>query len=423
MRISRSVTAVSLGLAVLVALPFVSRVAISAEEAPTGLDGQTNGLLSPSEFGKAREAFEHQVTVQEGLGPVFTARSCAACHGQPITGGGSQVRHLIVGHPHPVFGFEGATAELGIGVPVSLAPLSGFLWPRAICGEAQFRLPETGAVETIRSSRIALNVLGDGFVEAVPDATFFAIAASQPGQSGGTIAGEVGFGPVLEADPIGVNVGRFGWKAAVGSLLTFSAAASVADLGVTNRLLPDEFIPLCDTVDDPEDAPHRPVGKQGIDALANFVRSTKAPARDVALAETPEALTGEIHFTAIGCDVCHVATLQTAPAGTVLNAGTYVVPPALSDKTIHPYSDFLLHDVGTGDGTVVAGTAPTTANKLRTAPLWGVRFRNRIMHDGQSNTLSEAIERHQGEAAGVTAAYDGLSATEKAELIAFLKSL
>ena len=91
------------------------------------------------------------------------------------------------------------------------------------------------------------------------------------------------------------------------------------------------------------------------------------------------------------------ATLTTDPPGTVINGGAYTVPAALGNKIFHPYGDFLLHDVGTGDGIVQAGPADT-ANKLRTVPLWGLRIKSRFMHDNASMTLSDAIQRHAGEA-------------------------
>ena len=391
-------------------------------EAPTGLDG-TNGYLSATEFQKAADEFESQATIAEGLGPTYTARSCAACHGQPRSGGGSQATHVFVGHSAPGFPFLGATAELGDGSPFSLVQFSGILAPRAICSSAQLRIPEPGTAEPIRSGRIALSALGDGFVEAIPDTTLLGIAFSQPLLTGNTIAGEFAGALAFETNPPSPQIGRFGWKSSLGSLLTFAALAYLGDLGITNRIFPAEVVAECDTVADPEDLPHLPVGKQGIDRLAGFLRSTKAPPRDAQLAATPDAQVGELIFASTGCSVCHVDTLQTAPAGTAINGGAFTVPPALGDKIIHPYSDFLLHDVGTGDGTVSFGSPATTANKLRTTPLWGVRFRNRLMHDGESRTFTEAILRHQGEASGVTGTFQSLSAVAKAQLIAFLKSL
>jgi CxxC motif-containing protein (DUF1111 family) len=393
----------------------------AATEAPAGFDNQTNGFVPQAQHDKNREEFEHEETVGGGLGPVYTARSCAACHSHPAAGAASQVTHVVAGHD--VAGnYLGAMAELGDGSPFSLVPFSGFLWPRAICSQAQMRIAEGAPLPPVRATRLALSALGAGFVEAIDDTTLLALAASQPAQSGGKIAGEPVFGPVFDVG-LTFRVGRFGWKSNLGSLLTFSAAAYVADLGITNRLFGDEIVSQCDTVADPEDRPHKPIGKQGIDALADFMRSTKVPPRDTTLAATSDAVAGSNLFAQVGCATCHVATIQTAPAGTVINGGAFTIPEALGDKIIHPYSDFLLHDVGTGDGTVTLGFPQTQANKMRTAPLWGVRMRNRLMHDGESRTFTEAISRHAGEAADVTTAFQSLTAAEKAQLILFLKSL
>ena len=101
------------------------------------------------------------------------------------------------------------------------------------------------------------------------------------------------------------------------------------------------------------------------------------------------------------------------------------MPAALGNKMIHPYSDFLLHDVGTGDGIPIQPTAEyaATASQIRTAPLWALRTRNRLMHDGLSNTKEDAITRHAGQATAVTGRYNGLAAADKAKLLAFLDSL
>jgi len=393
----------------------------NATEAPAGFDDRSNGFVNQAQHDKDRIEFEEQATIEKGLGPVYTARSCAACHGQPVSGGGSQMLDVIAGH-QASGSFVGATAELGDGSAFPLVPESGFLSARSICSDAQMRLPETGDGEPIRSSRIALSGLGDGFVEAIPDATLLAIAAGQPGQSDGNITGEVVIAPVFDSGNITFAVGRLGWKSSVSSLLTFAALAYLGDLGITNRIFPNEIVSQCDTVPDPEDG-HRPPGHQGIDALASFLRGTKAPPRDAVLAATADAQAGSVLFNQIGCAICHVPTLQTAPVGTVINGGTFTVPTSLGDKLIHPYSEFLLHDVGTGDGTVMFGSPQSTANKLRTTPLWGVRMRNRLMHDGESRTFTEAIQRHQGEATEVVNQFNNLSDTEKAQLIKFLKSL
>ncbi len=101
------------------------------------------------------------------------------------------------------------------------------------------------------------------------------------------------------------------------------------------------------------------------------------------------------------------------------------MPPALGNKIIHPYSDFLSHDIGSGDGIPVLPLPEyaDTAYKMRTAPLWGLRTRNRLMHDGLSFTKQAAIGRHQGEADSVRRRYNALSEAERQLLLRFLDSL
>ena len=145
----------------------------------------------------------------------------------------------------------------------------------------------------------------------------------------------------------------------------------------------------------------------------------KAPSRgDI----TEDVIAGERLFNQIGCATCHVPSITTANAGTKINGGSFVVPKALGNKIIHPFGDFLLHNVGTGDGIVQNG-GQATVNKLRTAPLWGMRTRDRLMHDGESLLRNDAILRHAGEANGVINNYRALSTTQKNQLITFLNSL
>jgi CxxC motif-containing protein (DUF1111 family) len=94
----------------------------------------------------------------------------------------------------------------------------------------------------------------------------------------------------------------------------------------------------------------------------------------------------------------------------------------LGDERIRPFSDFLLHNIGTGDGIVQNGGA-ATRNMVRTPPLWGVRMRPLLMHDGLSFTFNEAIQRHAGQATSSRNDFNALTAAQKSDLIAFLKSL
>ncbi|HYP29400.1 MAG TPA: di-heme oxidoredictase family protein [Blastocatellia bacterium] len=280
--------------------------------------------------------------------------------------------------------------------------------------------------QPVQTFRTSLNTFGNGFVEAIEDQTLINISNSQPFG----MRGQVNVVPVLEA-PGSTRVARFSWKNSIASLMHFSAAAYITEMGITSPLQPTENTSLgrsvaaFDTVADPEDTGGAQGFGQDVEAFARFMRATKAPPRGPG-AETssnpdPDIVRGSGLFDSIGCAVCHVRTIVTAPPGTSINGGTFTVPAALGNKIIHPFGDFLLHDVDTGDGIVE--TAPTTANKMRTPPLWGVRTRTRLMHDGQSLTFTDAILRHGNEAASVRTAFQNLSEVDKRALIQFLKSL
>jgi len=374
-------------------------------EAPTGFDGATNGLVDQATHDADRVTFEERDTIEKGLGPVYNTQSCAECHQTPVTGSASQVSELRAGHKDSSGKFVDA-------------PGGSLINDRAIDASIQERVPGS---ETIRTFRMSLNTLGDGFIEAIDSNTLAAIANGQPNQSGGRIAGTFIQVPVLEA-PGNNRGGRFGWKNQNSSLLSFAADAYLNEQGITNRLLTNEnssmgnSVAAFDVVSDPEDTDN------DIDAFARFMRASKAPPRDAALASTAASQSGEQLFSQIGCNICHVSRIVTAPAGTVINGGAFTVPAALGNKVIHPYSDFLLHNVGTGDGIVQNG-GQGTANKVRTPPLWGLRTRDRLLHDGSALTRNDAIQRHAGEASGVINNYNGLSLTQKNNLITFLNSL
>ncbi|HEY8021934.1 MAG TPA: di-heme oxidoredictase family protein, partial [Thermoanaerobaculia bacterium] len=157
-------------------------------------------------------------------------------------------------------------------------------------------------------------------------------------------------------------------------------------------------------------------------AFTRFMRSTKVPPRDTVAAATSDAIAGASLFNSIGCNICHVTSITTSPAGTVINGGAFTVPAALGSKIIHPYSDFLLHDVGTGDFIVQNG-GQGTLTQMRTPPLWGLRTRTRMLHDGSAPTRNIAILDHTNQAEPVIQNYINLSLTQQNQLIAFLNSL
>jgi CxxC motif-containing protein (DUF1111 family) len=397
-------------------------------EAPTGFDTPTlaqdpgsqsvsNGIAEPSgdTYALDQTRFEQDHDARTGLGPVFNARACVDCHQNPVSGGSSQFTEIRAGHNDANGNFVAASVPINDGA--NIIANRSIINDRALIPQAQEHIPDT---ENIRALRAALNLLGDGFVEAIDDKTLQAIAQHQVDVSEGRIHGEAIEVPVLEA-PGQTRTGRFGWKDQHSSLLSFIGDAYLNEMGVTNRLRPKDVTTVGKITSDPEDVPDN-IGLADIDHFAQFVRGMKAPPRDPALAATAASHAGQQLFENIGCVTCHVSTIVTAPTGTVINGGAFTVPEALGNKIIHPYGDFLLHDIGTGDG-IVQNPPRDTANKLRTVPLWGLRMHPRHMHDLRSLTLEDAIERHRGEADEVRERFQQLNPAEKLQLITFLNSL
>src|SRR6185436_17700638 len=198
-----------------------------------------------------------------------------ACHAAPVTGGVSDVTELLAGSD------VGGTFVARI------------VHDNAICPAAQDPPP---APTEITTHRLTVNLLGDGYVESISDATFAQIQAAQPAGMRGTLITV----PALEG---GTGAGRFGWKNQHVSLLSFAADDFLNQIGITSALLPNELTTTCDTVADPEDVAN------DTDALARFIRATKAPPRNAKLAATPDAQAGALLFNQIGCNVCHVAAI------------------------------------------------------------------------------------------------------------------
>ena len=416
--------------------------ASQSTEAPAGFDNNTNGVTNDATHQADQTTFEEVEKLSDGLGPLYNAQSCRECHQNPVSGAASQVTELRVGHQ----GRDGRFLNPEIPIAHGAEVITGrsLVNDRAICpngafpnNEIQERVPDK---ETIRTFRLSLNLLGDGFVEAVDDQTLVNLAEQQCKSSHKKICGQILRVPIVEA-PGQMGVGRFGWKDQHASLLSFAADAYLNEMGITNRLQPDEVTKLCNTVSEPNDTPG-PDGLSDIDHFARFIRATKAPARDTTQANTVLSKQGWALFEKIGCASCHTETMTTAPAGTKINGGTFTVPAPLGSITFHPYGDFLMHDVGTGDGILQAipehygkkvfrlmsdymakQDFESSRNKIRTAPLWGVRLRSRLMHDGASVTFRDAIFRHAGEAKHVTTEFEKLKSEDQEAIIEFLKSL
>jgi CxxC motif-containing protein (DUF1111 family) len=267
--------------------------------------------------------------------------------------------------------------------------------------------PEANVV----AERQTTPLFGLGLIEAIPDETILRNAGT-PKPDGVTGRASI----ILDVASGQQRVGRFGWKAQQATLLAFAGDAYLNEIGITSRLFPTENAPngntsllaIADTVADPEDVIDPATGKADIDRFADFMRFL-APPPPVPLSFSASA--GQTIFNQLGCAICHVPQMQT---------GTNSIAP-LDRKTVRLYSDLLLHDMGSlGDGIGQAAASPT---EMRTAPLWGARASAPYLHDGRAATLGQAIAAHDGEGEAARDRYLRLGATQRQELIDFLKSL
>jgi CxxC motif-containing protein (DUF1111 family) len=265
-------------------------------------------------------------------------------------------------------------------------------------------------------------VTGLGYLEAVPDSVLTALADSTD-MNGDGISGVVSWinPPAYWAaspgkvENNGRYVGRFGRKAGAIDLFQQVVTAYLQDMGITSDFEPADIVNPQDSrhdqVTDPE------VSSAVVQQVVFYVRTLKVPPRRNI--DNPDVMAGEALFSQIGCQGCHVPTLVTGPSNI----------PALNKKTIHPYTDLLLHDMGPDlDDGYAEGSA--TTSEWRTTPLWGLGLsknsqggRYFLLHDGRAASIEEAVEFHGGEAASSRAAFFGLSLEQKRQILRFLESL
>ena len=369
---------------------------------PVGTAGLALTGLTPVEFAafNAGKISFTDVEKEPKLGPVFNGRSCAECHSAPAVGGAGSQRVTRFGKS--LAGVFDALDSKG----------GSLLQSNAVPGVPLEAIP---AEANVTARRRTTGVYGFGLIEAIPDADITAYAAAQAKASPGQ-AGQVNF--VTSPTDGTVHVGRFGWKSQQALLVDFSGDAYANEMGVSNRLFPIENRSNASAVtiaaDKVEDAPDA-AGVADIDRLTSFMRYV-APYPSRASLHQKDDLAAEAAlskgytaFNKAACAVCHRPSWV---------AGGNI--PELRGRRVWAFSDFLLHDIGTGDG-IVQGSAP--ANKLRTSLLMGVTQQFGYLHDGSARTVEDAIARHQGEAKVSLGLYNKLTPQERAELLAFVKGL
>jgi CxxC motif-containing protein (DUF1111 family) len=381
-----------------------------AEPVPPTARG--NGRFEDNKF-----IFSERETVDDGLGPTYNDVGCVECHQSVDVGAFGQQMEFRAGH-------------ISNGLFVD-APGGQLIHARGTDSDIVEHI-NTG--ETVKAFRVVTQTLGDGFVECIANGTLQNNVAAQPSGQRGILTAV----PVVEANNQLRN-GRFGWKAQHASLLSFAGDAYLNEMGITNKFdgfggrsssaadagthenpcSTAEGVVNCtgapfDPVADPED------DGRDVLAFADFMAATRAPGRQNPIPAA--AVRGDPLFTSTGCAVCHTRTFQTAAPGQSINGGAFLVPAALGNKLIHPFSDFALHDIGTGDG-IVQNAGQGSANMMRTAPLWGIRARNRFLHEGLNITIFDSIQLHAGQATTARNNFNALTAAQRSDLIAFVLSL
>ena len=383
---------------------------VAEPEPPTA---RGNGRFEDNKF-----IFSERETIEDGLGPTYNDVGCVECHQSVDVGAFGQQMEFRAGHL-----VNGAFVD---------APGGQLIHARATDSDI---VEHISTAETVKAFRIVLSTLGDGFVECLANATLQNNVAAQPLAQRGTLSNV----PVTEANNT-LRIGRFGWKAQHASLVSFSGDAYLNEMGITNPfdgfggrssnaadagthenpastaegVINVTFPSPFDPVEDPED--------DGLDVLAfaDFMAATRAPGRQNPIPAA--AVRGDSLFNAVGCNVCHTRNFTTAAPGTLINGGAFSVPTALGNKIIHPFSDFALHNVGTGDG-IVQNAGQGSANQMRTPPLWGIRARNRLMHEGLNITIFDSIQLHAGQATAARNNFNALTNAQRNDLIAFVLSL
>ena len=383
----------------LLALPFLPPVrTLTAQVAPQfgdPLPGLSDADLAAFAFGK--EKFVAAQTPASGLGPVFNGRSCVACHANPAPGGsGASLDNRITRFARQVQG-QPFDPLLHLGGPNLQKFSVGGELPG--CSLAPEVVPAEANLTGLRQPP---QLFGLGLIQGIPDTEILA-RADPADENGDGIAGRPNISNGV--------IGRFGWKAAVPTILDFAGLALVNELGITNYLFPNEMSPQgrpipvgCDVAADPEDA-----DAARLSGLLFYTTYLGPPPRGPI---TDAGLRGEALFTQIGCALCHTPSMKTGPNAI----------EALNEKEVPLYSDLLYHYMGGAlDDHIIEGAAG--GGRWRTAPLWGLRARSFFLHDARTTDLVTAIRLHGGEASQVRNLFFNLPAIQRADLLAFLRSL
>ncbi len=441
----------TLALAALLPWPLVSACGTQGEDqvftdvAQATVLGDALAGTNPAQFAEAKTAFAAVEGPADGLGPIFNESGCAVCHSNGAVGGaGQQVEARYGRLTNGLFdGMESTGGSLR-----QLFGIGGFNAGGLNCQSGVDANPAAGA--TIFAGRLTTPLFGLGLVDSLPDSRFDTLASRQPAAIRGIV------NRVTTALPNAVDnsqnagatrVGRFGWKAGVPNLGQFSADAYLNEMGITtdscvrgtvNRAFatenranrtgtnavingcPDDLLPGTD--DSLAAETNNCAGGlhelQDDVALFTFFMSHLAPPARVAISANTAQSRGRTLFNSasLACSGCH-----RSDADIFVSTSAGGVPSGLR---FEPFSDFLLHDMGAlGDRIGNTGNSVAVTRRMRTAPLWGLRDRNRLLHDGRTTDRSVAILAHDGQALASRNAYNALTSSQRSDLLAFLGTL
>jgi CxxC motif-containing protein (DUF1111 family) len=405
--------------------------------------GDQLGGISATDFAAARTAFNTVETVDDGLGPIFNERACGNCHTQGAAGGaGVQIERRFGKFVNGIFnslaGEGGSLRQL-----MTLGSFTGK--SGQTCTVPLEHEPSDATVHNV--GRLTTPLFGLGLVDALPESAFDSVVASEPAAVRGTVNRVRVLLPNPDDPSQSINstrVGRFGWKAGIANLVQFAADAYLNEMGITTQhcfkgtsILTFATESRPNGVAQPAGCDDRGLGGAGIptgtddgvgscanglteiqddvELFTDFMTFLAPPPPDTTI--NPTVAQNALNIgTRIGCTGCHFPGPFTTPA-----APANGVP---GNMQFFPGSDFALHDMGSlgdligNDGDTVART-----RMMRTAPLWGLRFRTKYLHDGRTSDLTTAILAHDGQARAARDAFNALSAADKSTLLTGLRAL
>jgi CxxC motif-containing protein (DUF1111 family) len=419
---------------------------LSTNEASITATGDPLPGISATDFAAAKAAFATVEAVTDGLGPVFNEKACGNCHTQGSIGGaGVQIERRFGRFDNGLFNSlsnkGGSLRQL-----FRLDPFTGVNGQH--CTVPLEVEPPEATVHNV--GRLTTPLFGLGLVDAMPDSFFDNLAANEPSSVRG-IANRVTIALPNIADPGqhtgGTRVGRFGWKAGVSNLVQFSADAYLNEMGISTQHCINGTSNLAFATESKPNGIAQPAGCDDLgpggagipagtddgvgpcvvngapvneiqDDVALFAQfmTFLAPAATLPLDLATNQQASAAYLRA-GCDGCHTPAVFRTPATTPNG-----VPGNFSFK---PFSDFLVHDMGSlGDQIGNDGDTVAVTRRMRTAPLWGIRFRTALLHDGSAPNITEAVRRHSGQAATAASIYfNVLSSSDRAAIIRALNTI